>query len=714
MRKTLTSRTTAIAILFGLVVAAAAILAIPSPAPSSQSTVSGLPESYQSAAAQVRLDTLPAGSTGPLFVVFHRTDGQPLSIADRGAVAGRLSPLHAVAHVSSLSSLLSKDSTAELLTLRIDGTAIEQAGAVPTIRTVATTSLPDGLVAQVTGESAFTADLTHVFKGADNRLLLATVLVVALLLVLTYRSPWLWLVPLTVVGASERVAAHLVGQIAPHFGVSIDGQAAGITSVLVFGAATDYALLLIARYRDELHTHADPGRAMLVAVRRSAEPICASAITVALALSTLLLAQQENLRAVGLSGAIGILVAMVTGLVATPAALVVFGRRLFWPRIPRLNEPITRGRWWTRVSDLIAARPRAVAASTLGLLVALILGAIGLHTGLAPNQQFSRATESALGSQTIERAFSAGQAFPVQIAASPTQAREVALTAARVNGVVQATVVATSATTSEIDAVLASPVNSKTSFKTIKDLRQRLAAIPGGSVSVGGSAATLLDTKTADSHDTRDTVPLILLIVTGALIVLLRALIAPLVLVGTVIMTFAAALGAGWLVSVHVLHDPAFNGNVVLLSFLFLVALGVDYNIFLVTRAKEATQHLATGPAMTYALVTTGTVITSAGVLLASVFAVLGVLPLVALAQIGLVVCIGVLLDTLLVRTMLVPSLAHLLGEAFWWPRRTQYSRGTSSSNYVDPVTVLDTEPQRVVPVPAEPSTPRGLAKSRR
>jgi RND superfamily putative drug exporter len=666
------SRRAALLFLGLVVLLVGAVFAIPAPAPVAALVTSGLPTSYQSAAAELRQADLPSQDVAPALVVYSRTDGTALTGADKAAVAARataLAPLGVGGQASP--PAYSTDGTVAVVSVPVstadDAKVSETVGQ---IRATAAADLPDGLQAQVTGGPAFTTDLTKVFEGADTTLLLATAIVVAVLLLITYRSPWLWLVPLVVVGLGEQLTTKLVALVAPHVGIVVDPSSAGITSVLVFGAATDYALLLIARYRDRLRTDESRFDAMTVALRRTAEPILASAATVTLALLTLLLAHQENLRGLGFSGAIGIVVAMLTGLFVLPAAMVVFGRGLFWPFTPHVGDAPREGRFWGRIGAGVARRPVLVGAGAVVVLAALAAGSVGLSVGLSSTEQFRVKPEAVLGQETLASAFPAGQGAPAAIVTNPASVPAVVAAVTAVPGVAAVTPGVASSTTAQVDVILTADPGSQESYDTVRAVRAAVAGVPGADAVVGGDVATRLDTSDAALRDAKVIIPLVLLLVFSVLVLLLRSLLAPVLLVATVLGTFFAALGASWLVFQHVLGYPALDTGVLLLSFLFLVALGVDYNIFLATRAREEALVGETRAGMLTALRATGGVITSAGILLAAVFAVLGVLPLIALAQIGIIVCIGVLLDTLLVRTVLVPALAFILGERFWWPSR--------------------------------------------
>ena len=666
------SRGRALLLLLLVLVVTGAIFAAPAPTPSKALVSSGLPSSYQSAEAELRQQQLPTPGVSPAIVVYSNTNGSALTDQGKAAIAGQSAALAKYAVGGQIGpAVYSPDGTVALVSVPVS--TVDQAAVPKTvegIRAVATAGLPAGMKAQVTGEPAVITDIGKVFEGADTKLLAATASVVAVLLLITYRSPWLWLVPLTVVGIAEQLTTKLVALIAPHFGVVIDPAAAGITSVLVFGAATDYALLLIARYRDQLRSNESRFDAMSIALRKTAEPIIASAVTVTLALLSLMFAQQESLRALGFSGAIGVIVAMLTGLFVLPAAMVVFGRKLFWPFTPNVGDEPREGKFWGRVGESVRRRPLVVGAVALAALLVLALGIQGLSVGLSQNEQFRVKPEAIAGQETLAKAFPAGSSSPVTIVTNPQSAQEVSAAVKAVPGVASVTPGASSGNVAEVNAILNAAPGTEESFTTIRAMRDAVAAVPGADAVVGGNDATSLDSKDAAARDAKVIIPIILVIVLAVLLLLLRSLVAPLLLVATVLVTYFAALGASWFIFKNVLGYPALDLQVLILSFLFLVALGVDYNIFLATRAREEAAHSDTRDGMLTALRATGGVITSAGVLLAAVFAVLGVLPLVALAQVGLIVCIGVLLDTLIVRTVLVPALAFILGEKFWWPAK--------------------------------------------
>jgi RND superfamily putative drug exporter len=566
---------------------------------------------------------------------------------------------------------ISEDSTTAVITVPLEKSQAteEITTRVEELRKVAAEGAPAGLKVYVTGPEGFQADLAGVFAGADFTLLLSTVVVVAVLLLITYRSPTLWLVPLLVVGVADGMAGQLARQVAAFFGITPDASVTGILSVLVFGAGTNYALLLIARYREELLVNENRHVAMAQALRGAGPAIIASGTTVTLALLTLSFADLAGNRSLGLVCATGIVIAMVSALGVLPAALVVFGRGLFWPFVPKFGDTNKSDRGlWAKLAKGVSKKPLAV--SILGVLVlgGLATGASGIQVGLSATDQFLKTPEAVVGQKVLAEAFPAGSTSPTILISNNAQAEAVKSVAEKTIGVDSVSTGDSNGTITRMSVVLEAESQSDEAEATIKALRDSVSAVAGADAKVGGLDAQAVDVKDAYAHDQLIVIPLILILVFIVLVVLLRAFVAPIMLLVTVVASFFASMGAGWFIFTNILGFPALDLSVFLYSFLFLVALGVDYNIFLVTRAKEEAEKLGTRQGMIKALSATGGVITSAGILLAAVFAVLGVLPLVALAQIGVIVCIGVLLDTLLVRTVIVPALAFMTGKKFWWP----------------------------------------------
>ena len=574
---------------------------------------------------------------------------------------------------------ISEDNTTAVLTIPMDeiDDVDEQAERIAEIRALVAADAPNGINAFVTGPEGFQVDLAGVFAGADFTLLLATVLIVIFLLLVTYRSPILWIVPLLVVGTADGMAGQIGRNVAAFFNITADGSITGILSVLVFGAGTNYALLLIARYKEELLTIEDRHEAMAKAVKGAGPAILASGGTVALALLTLSFAELGGNRALGLVCASGIVVAMIAALGVLPAAIVVFGRGLFWPFVPRfggVNKSETG--WWAKLGKGVSKRPITVAILGIAVLGGLSAGATGITIGLPETEQFRVKPEAVLGIEVLAEAFPAGASAPTQVIAVNDRAEDVVEAALAAPLVASAEIVNQNDDFSRIDVVLDAEGGSEEAYGAIESLRESVQAVPGANALVGGDDATRLAVKQAYERDQLLVIPLILVLVFIVLVLLLKALVAPLLLLGSVVLSFFSAMGAAWLIFQNVFGMSGLDFSVFLYSFLFLVALGVDYNIFLVSRAREESANMAgtvrqpTRQAMIKALGATGGVITSAGVLLAAVFAVLGVLPLIALFQIGIIVGIGVLIDTLLVRTVVVPALAFITGDKFWWPRK--------------------------------------------
>jgi RND superfamily putative drug exporter len=680
---------TAWAVLGGTLVVVALLLALLPSGDDEAFPPSGLPDSSEAAQVTALLDEFPSADATVGVLVWSR-GGAALSTADLAAVDTAASALADRSTTpQAVRPQLSDDGTAVLVAVPLSATDVEAdvSGTATDLRDAASAGLPDGLTASLTGPVGFQDDVSNAFAGADVRLLLVTVAVVAALLIVTYRSPVLWIVPLAVVGVADVLAGRVVAALAEPFGVTVDASISGILSVLVFGAGTNYALLLVARYREELLTTPDRHAAMRTAVRSAGPAIAASGGTVALSLATLLLAELSGNRALGFACAIGVLVAIAFALVVLPAALVVCGRGLFWPFVPRASSGPTdaddehvgrrvrdrpRQGPWERLGRGVQRRPGRVAiAATAGIGV-LCLGLGGYAVGLSQTDQLLGDPDSVTAQRIVDESFSAGLTSQTIVLAPTSAVADVVQVVEGVDGVASASAREEADGLTRVDVQLDAEPESDDASATVQALRDALRT-DGGAVAdalVGGTDATAHDERTAAAHDLRLIAPIILAIVFAILTVLLRSLVAPVLLIASVLATFAASLGAATWLFTHLLGFPALDTSVTLYAFLFLVALGVDYNIFLTTRAREERLRHGTREGMVRALSSTGAVITSAGVLLAAVFAVLGVLPVVALTQVGVIVCIGVLLDTLVVRTVLVPALVFLVGDAFWWPSR--------------------------------------------
>lgn len=650
----------------------------------------GLAADSETSLVSAALENLPGADATAALIVYNKAEG--FSDSDVEWLQGTFDPVTQLpagganekfleftsAELSGVAFVppaqISDDNTTALITVPLEKTTEIEVVAerVTEMRELASADMPPGFEVYLTGPEGFQADLNNVFAGADFTLLLSTVAVVAVLLLITYRSPVLWLVPLIVVGVADGMAGQLGRQVATLFGIVPDGSVTGILSVLVFGAGTNYALLLIARYREELLLNENRHVAMAQALRGAGPAIIASGSTVALALLTLTLAELGGNRALGLVCATGIVIAMIAALVVLPAALVVFGRGLFWPFVPKfggINK--SDNGLWGRLGRGVSKRPVIVSITGVAILAALSVGVGGIQVGLSSTEQFREKPEAVFGQEVLAEAFPAGAATPAVVIVADAAVEAAVAKVDGLTGVASVTAGDSDGEITRIDVVLDATSGSDEALAAIGLLRTELAAVDGASALVGGLDAEQLDVKTAYENDQRLVIPLILLLVFVVLVLLLRSILAPLLLLASVVGSFFAAMGASWFIFENVLGLPALDLSVFLYAFLFLVALGVDYNIFLVSRAQEEAVKLGTRQGMIKALSATGGVITSAGILLAAVFAVLGVLPLIALYQVGIIVCIGVLLDTLLVRTVIVPALTFMAGDKFWWPRKT-------------------------------------------
>ncbi|WP_114906246.1 MMPL family transporter [Ornithinimicrobium murale] len=620
-------------------------------------------------AAQVR-QTFPGSDVAPVLVVLDR-GGDPLEQADLAAAAAMGEALAEVTGHEVSPVIPAEDGAAALLstpiTLGADNSATAEV--VEQVRATVDEHGVTGLNAQVTGGPAFGADIASSFDGADLTLLLVTVGIVAVLLIGTYRSPVLFLVPLLVVGVADQLAAVLTSWLGTTFDLQFDG---GIISVLVFGAGTNYALLLISRYREELRRHEDHRAALAAAWRGAAPAILASNLTVVLALLTLALATLPGTHGLGIASAAGLVVALAAALLVLPAALAVCGRRIFWPFIPRAGQadPQATG-IWSRIAHFVVGRPTQVVVAAVLALGILASGLLGTQVGLTQTEKFRVASESAAGLETLAEHYPAGEAAPVQVYARPAEADRVATELGQLDGIVRVQPTRTdewSRFTVVGEAAPGTP-EAEGLVTAIRDtVTDPEVPVEERAVLVGGANAQALDEARAADRDLIVVAPLVLLVALAVLVVLLRSVLAPVLLLVVNVASAAAAIGAGaWLGRV-VFGFPALDVLVPLLAFLFLVALGIDYTIFLVHRARHEALTHGTREGMVRAVAHTGAVITSAGIVLAGVFAALGVLPLVTLGQLGLIVGVGVLLDTLLVRAVLVPAIFALVGERIWWP----------------------------------------------
>ncbi|MBO4208949.1 MMPL family transporter [Micromonospora echinofusca] len=631
--------------------------------------------------------------TTPALVVYERTSG--ITDADRqratadtarfAQVPGVVSPLPP--------PVPSEDGQAIQVVVPIDDAEGEQIDAVVDELRRITGTGTDGLTVNVAGPAGLLADLIEVFSAIDGTLLLVTFCVVLVILLVVYRSPVLWIFPLLAAAVSFSLAALFIYLLADADVIRLNGQAQGILTVLVFGAGTDYALLLIARYREELHRHAEPVAAMRTAWRGAAPAIVASGGTTIASLLCLLLSSLNSNRALGPVAAIGIAATVLVMLTFLPALLVLGGRWAFWPRVPQPDqaEPSAEHGIWQRIAGFVAGRARLVWVATSVLLVLLGLGLTQLGaTTLGQTDLFTTRTDSVAGQEAIARHFPAGTGSPATIFTTVGTADQVAQVARGVPGVARVQPVQgqggppdPAAPPKVVDgrvqfqATLADPPDSDGAEQTIRRLREAVHAVPGSDAVVGGFTAINVDTGDAATRDQNVIIPVVLLVIAVILAVLLRAVLAPLLLILTVLLSYAATLGLCALIFRYLFGFPGVDTSFPLFAFVFLVALGIDYNIFLMSRVRQESVRRGTRAGVLYGLVVTGGVITSAGIVLAATFAALAVLPLVVLVELGVAVAVGVLIDTIVVRSLLVPALSYDIGPRIWWPSRLSRANHT-------------------------------------
>ncbi|MBT1679896.1 MMPL family transporter [Curtobacterium aurantiacum] len=658
---------------------------------STNDQTSFLPASADATTVQERSSEFRDESGAPAIIVLERDGGlSPDDLAAAKTLATTLSDREDVEAVSPVIPSEDGDAVEIVATLTQDA---ETGDAVEAIRADVDDVLPSGVSGFVTGPAGFTADLTEAFAGIDGLLLGVALAAVFVILIIVYRSP---LLPILVLGtATFALCASIlvVWWLAKADVVTVNGQVQGILSILVIGAATDYALLYTARFREALRDHRTGWDATKAALRGSLEPILASGGTVIVGVLCLLLSDLNSNKALGPVAAIGIAFSLLAALTLLPALLLAFRRAAFWPlrpvhgsAHPVLTGPDARG-VWARVGRLVARRSRVVWIVCAVGLLAMGAGLFGLKAdGVPQSDLIIGASQARDGQDVLADHFPGGSGSPAQVIGAERDLDQLvdAITAVDgVDGVVAAakdapagTVPVTgdaapgrgTPTVSRGDVLLEATL-SDPAEQTVRALRTAVERVDPDAV-VGGVTATAVDTNDTGIRDRTLIIPVVLVVILLILMLLLRSIVAPLVLIGSVIVSFAAALGVGALVFDHVFHFPGADPSVPLYSFVFLVALGVDYNIFLMTRVREeALQH---GPreGVLRGLGVTGGVITSAGIVLAATFAALGVIPILFLVQIAFVVAFGVLLDTIVVRSLLVPALAYDLGRRAWWPSR--------------------------------------------
>ena len=542
-----------------------------------------------------------------------------------------------------------------------------------------------GLEAWVTGPAGAIADLVTAFGGIDGLLLVVALVVVLIILFLVYRSPSL---PFAVIFTSLfglTAASLAVYELAKAGVLDLNGQSQGILFILVVGAATDYALLLVARYREELTRYESVYDAMRVAWRATLAPISASAGTVIAGVMCLLLSDLSSNASLGPVAAIGIASAYLAALTLLPALLLIAGKRsraVFWPRIPRplpagVEAAPAKAGLWERTAAFVARRDRAVWVITAVVLLGFTAFLPTLRaSGTNEGDVFLNEVESTAGEEVLQAHFDAGQVQPIVIVAPEEDAAAVEQAAADVDGVTSATTVTTSPESTEplvvdgrvlVNAVTAAASDTQDAVEVVEGVREAVHAVSPDAL-VGGAAAQRLDLQATSAADLRVIVPAVLAVILVVLVLLLRAVVAPVLILLANLLSFGASLGVAAIMFNWVFGFPGADPSVVLYAFVFLVALGIDYTIFLMTRVREEALHLGTRRGVQRGLAVTGGVITSAGIVLAATFGALAVIPLLFLAQIAFIVAFGVLLDTFVVRSLLVPGLVHDIGRASWWP----------------------------------------------
>jgi putative drug exporter of the RND superfamily len=641
-----------------------------------------LPKSAEATMAQDEQRTFADRQVLPAVVIAERPSG--LTDADRAFLAAGAAKVGGVTGVvGPLPPPTPAPNDDQALSLLVPIDATGNPGDVVVEVRKALEGAPAGLTVLVTGPAGQIADLVKAFGGIDGLLVLVAGGVVALILLAVYRSPVLPLLVLVSAVFALGLASLVVYLLAKNDVLALNGQSQGILSILVFGAATDYALLLVARFREQLRDTQSRYDAIRIAWRATAEPIIASAGTVILGVLCLLLSDLNSNKGLGPVAAIGIGSALLASMTFLPAALALLGRGAFWPFRPKFGSehPETSG-LWGRISRLVGARPRLV---WIGTAVFLLIGVAFVPqlkaSGTAQSDVFLTPVDSVAGQEVLARHFPGGNSSPTVTIANASTVDAV-LAATKIPGVAGSAVLKgpdgqpkVVGGRVQVQTVLTDAPDSEAAVSTVEKLRDAVHAVPGADAKVGGQTAIQLDTQRTSERDRALIIPVVLVVIFLVLALLLRALLAPLLLIGTVVLSFAATMGVSALVFNHILDFPGADPVVPLFGFVFLVALGIDYNIFLMTRVREESVRSTTREGTLRGLSLTGGVITSAGVVLAATFAALAVIPILFLAQIAFIVAFGVLLDTLIVRSLLVPALTVDVGRVIWWPSKLSRQR---------------------------------------
>jgi putative drug exporter of the RND superfamily len=652
------------------VAAIAGALPIAGSAVDANEAVVEMPRGAEATQVAALADRFPDGQVTVGLLVYVRD--RALTLADRSKVDNDRQALDRLAVAPIAAPTVAQDGRALMLIVALDADVTTLSDSAAAVRIQLRSDLPDGLQVKLTGPAGASLDASDASKRSNSVVTLVTLLVVAVLLLLIYRSPVLWLLPLINVGVAFVLIRAVEYVLSTYAGLAVDPGNAVVVTVLVFGVGTDYALLLLARYREELRRTADRHIAMARALRGAVPAIVASAATVSLGLLCLLAADMGFNHTLGAAGAIAVVCTLVATTTLLPAILVILGRWVFWPLTPRVGDRVNTHRsLWARVGRRVSARPRLVWLLSALILGAFALGITNMRTGLKDGEQIVGTPESVAGQQLLADHFPAGQSQPIRVIANAAAATDVQDAMTGVSGLaVRDAVRSDDGALVRIDAVLSDPADSAAGEATVERIRGAVHDVVGAQARVGGATAQRMERDQAQAHDRRIVIPLMLAVVFLVLVLLLRALVGPLLLMATVLLSYGGALGASWLVFDHVFDFAAVDAQLALVGFLFLVALGVDYNIFLISRVREEVASHGHHEGVRRGLTLTGGVITSAGVVLAATFAALNLAPQVAFREIGMLVALGVLIDTLLVRSILVPALALDLGRLFWWPGR--------------------------------------------
>jgi RND superfamily putative drug exporter len=635
---------------------------------------SWLPEDAQSTRVVAQIADFQSTNEFPAVVIYERPSG--ITPADLAAVTAQVSRFNTLEPVKrdAVGPIPSRDSQALQVIVPVDAgeDGWDSLGTTVTQMRDAAKDTPTGLSMHITGPVGYAADSSEAFAGIDGKLLYSAMAVVIVILLITYRSPILWLLPVLSAGTALFVAQGVIYFLADGEALTVNAQSSGILTVIVFGAGTDYALLLVARYREELRRHEDRHEAMAFALHRAGPAIFASGATVIAGMLCLLFATMSSTKGLGPVAAIGIAVGLLVMLTLLPALLVVLGRWVFWPLRPTYGSvDHTRDGIWARTGARIARAPRRIWVVTSLLLAIATLGALQLNAvGLSNKDSYYTTPPSVVGEEIAAKHFPAGTGSPVLVLTNEGTASAVRSAVERVEGVQEVTPTVSKNGRALVQATLGDAPDSDAATATLDRIREEIAAVPGSDAVAGGDTATRADTLRASAQDNTRIIPVILAVVLLILVLLLRAIIAPLVLVATVVLSFGAAIGLSALVFRHAFGFAGADSSLPLFVFVFLVALGIDYNIFLMTRVHEEAKQVGTRRGALIGLAATGGVITSAGLVLAGTFAVLATLPIVAFAEIGFAVALGVMLDTLVVRLVLVTALNLDIGGRMWWPSR--------------------------------------------